>query len=822
MFLRVFPISLPFSRKFFMRSALLFPIRFLSPAMVLGYVVAMLASSCMPLADALGAAQAVPRWEFWFLHASVPSAIWWQWTGGLQPITVFDRLPILAAATVWLLSCWWIGKWVLRFDPVETRLSKYERIGVSILVGQSALSSIVFLHCWLFGTSSFGWLLAILFFISIALWRFRINKASGRPETTIALEEDLERDVSFDSSISRRMVGLLFLATAFLACIQAYGATIPTHDMQVREVDWWIAKHAAQDGRLLWSAENALANAPAGFAMPSVAFVSLLTMDLPSNSSHGLGSIEQRERWNGRLLTGVLAGKTVNALLCLVGVFLASVHIGRRRGYLPGLFVGFLLVATPGIAELTRLGRTEVLLGIWSVALLVVWHAAQESKPSKLPLGLVWGVLLAGAFSSGYGSGVVIGLPAVVLWICSFRRRMAIRDVEAPAVPLRQQLGRSLALPLISLPLISNDSNRAVATKGKIMVATLFAVVLLATSVFYLRNLIASGDPFYPWGGVVAQQLGMVKRSENRDSLLYAYRVPSETTSDFIAATSEENTVLHTSENKSPYRLENWQDGIFRLLGNSNAHGLILVPFAIVGIMFGRSALSRVAIFWFVYWVSIWWCCSTRQDRDWVGALILLCWPAASGAHWMARQVYGMWMMFFVSIAILWSVVVIPIWPTSDNRLFVGLDSFNNTSASQSGSKTADSEVAMLPTFSREFNTKVHQGDGFTANSKLLLIGENDDFELLVDCLSNGPFDQGLLDKWLGLPAKEVGSLLRSHGISHVLVVWSGVQYREGLTGRQTESKYRIVINELLGDSQLVPIRWEINSSKGELFQVIE
>ncbi len=781
-----------------MRSALLFAIRLLIPAMVLGYVVVMLTSSCMPLADALGVAQSVPRWEFWFLYASVPSAIGWQWTGGLQPIAISDRLPILAAAIIWLLCCGWFGKWILRFDPVENRLSKYERIGISILVGQSALSSLVFMHCWLLGTRSLAWLLASLFLSVFCLRRIRVQLGSTRLLTqTDALQEDLEEDVTFASSISRRMVGLLFLATTFLACIQVYGATIPTHDMQVREVDWWIAKHAAQDGRLRWSAENALANGPAGFAMSSVAFVSLLTMDLPSISSHGMGSIELREQANDRLFTLVLAGKTVNALFCLVGVFLASVHVGRRWGYLPGLFVGFLLVATPGMAELTRLGRTEALLGIWSVALLVVWQGSQESKPKKLPLGLVWGFLLAGAFSSGYGSGVVVGVPAVVLWIWSYRRSIGLREGEAPAEPLRPRFGRSLTLPL-------------------------FALVLLSTSAFYLRNWVASGDPIYPWGGVIAQQIGLIKQSVNRDSLLYAYRVPSETIFESIDATSADSTSLLPRENKSPYRLENWADGLLRLLGNSNAHGLMLVPFAIVGVLFGRSTLDRVAIFWFVYWVSIWWCFSMRQDRDWVGALILISWPAAAGAHWMARQGRGLWMMFFVSIAILWSVVVIPIWPTSDNRLLVGLDSINGNGASHVESKMADGDSAQLPTFSSEFNSRAGRRDGITPYSKLLLIGESDDFDLLVDCLSNGPFDQGLLDKWLDLPAKEIGFQLRSLGISHVLVVWSGVQYREGLTGRENESKYRRVIGELLGDSQLAPIRLEINSSQGELFQVIE
>ena len=77
-----------------MYSAFLFALRLLIPGIVLAYVFAILASSCMPVADTTGEAQAIPRWEFWLIHASVPSAIWWQWTGGLQPITISDRVPI--------------------------------------------------------------------------------------------------------------------------------------------------------------------------------------------------------------------------------------------------------------------------------------------------------------------------------------------------------------------------------------------------------------------------------------------------------------------------------------------------------------------------------------------------------------------------------------------------------------------------------------------------------------------------------------------------------------------------------------------------------
>jgi len=47
-----------------MVSALHFASRLLIPGFVLAYVLAMLASPCMPIADTAGEAQAIPRWEF--------------------------------------------------------------------------------------------------------------------------------------------------------------------------------------------------------------------------------------------------------------------------------------------------------------------------------------------------------------------------------------------------------------------------------------------------------------------------------------------------------------------------------------------------------------------------------------------------------------------------------------------------------------------------------------------------------------------------------------------------------------------------------------
>jgi hypothetical protein len=202
--------------------------------------------------------------------------------------------------------------------------------------------------------------------------------------------------------------------------------------------------------------------------------------------------------------------------------------------------------------------------------------------------------------------------------------------------------------------------------------------------------------------------------------------------------------------------------------------------------------------------------------------MILLAWPAAAGANWMAGQARGYWMMSLCSVAILWSVVVIPILPTIDNRLFVALKVLDRNHSPTSGSSRRSEEMTKATSISEQFNTQLRKEADRTLGARILLIGENDDFDMLADCVSNGPFDKGLLDRWLDLPAKELGSSIRFNGFSHVLIVWSGVQYRERLTGQVIENKYRTVIQELLRESQILPIRWEINSSQAELFRVIE
>ncbi len=807
-----------------MRFALLFAVRLLVAAMVLAYVLTMLAAPCIPVADASGTVQAIPRWEYWLLHASVPSAIWWQWTGGLQPIAISDRFPLLLVAAIWMLCCLGTGQWIAKLDPLSDALSKNERMGVAALVGHAILATVVFLHSTFLGTPSLVGLAVAVCVLSAWQWRYRTKAQPVIQASTVS------NDDSLSTSIGRRMVGLMVIANVFLACVHVFGATIPTQDMQVREVDWWIAKHASLDGKLRWSEDHMLANAPAGFNMPAILFASVLTCDLPRIASNPPTSLQKPERpeqseqaeqwqrwekWNSRLKTSVLAGKAVHAMLCLVGVWLVAVHLSRRWGILCGLFVALLLLSTPGLAELMRLGRTEALVAIWSVGLIVVFEAWKDSAQSHRPLGLLWGYLLAGALSSGYGSAILVGLPALFIgFVCSASRRIAPRQRNSStlAASASDTFGTAIA-------------NERAGVQSLAFRAAFLGAVIAASST-YLRNTWADGDPIAPWGKVfVAHTLGTVNRDKAVDAWLYAYRTPNETAQESIDAFASEGNAGVSNPSLSPYRLGNLQDGVLRVVGNSNVHGLMLIPFALVGVLVGGLTKSRIPVLWALFWVMIWWLFSLRLDRDWVGSLFLLAWPAAIGTKWMAAFIRGTYMFGLVLIAMVWAVVVIPIWPTSDNRILVALDQIEIGSSTKGTGPADRSEsphgIVESVSYSRQFNESWMKTMPFEPRAKVLLIGETDDFDLMADCLSNGPFDEGWFDKAIGLSPEETGAMFRKQGITHLLVVWSGVRYRAKWTGQDNEDEYRKTIEGLRERSQLQSILWGIDASQAELFLVM-
>jgi len=778
-----------------MQSTFLFAFRSIAPLLVVCYALGMLAVPCLPLTDAMEQPVAVSRLEFWLIHVSVPSAIWWRWTNGFQPICFTDRLPVFALASAWVIACWILGRLTLRCDPINTSLSATKRNCLALFLGQSWLASLVFLHGTFVGPRATITLLFGIAIVSATLWCIgNILSAAANLERSLkplqTPKSAMVPDPSFETSIRRRMIGVLFLAIAWLSVVQVYGATVPTSDQQVRNRSWWLANHALQEGRLHYRHDNLESNEPAGWTMPSLACMSILDSWFAGEPESNENWKEQRLERRGRLRVGGVSGKLIQAILCVASLFLLGVHWKERWGVLPSLFVTFMLIATPGIAELTRFGRTECLTGAWAIAMLCLWQTIRSESRYGRPLGIGWWMLFAGACCSGYATTVLIGLPAIGLAVWN---RFAGRKQT-------EQYGKRnwAAMPT---PLLAARS--------------LLVVAILAASSFYIRNGLAVRDPIAPWGTMVTQQFGRSPSRELGRNWSEAHRVRSET----ITEATSENTVPHEPVGaKSPYRIANFFDGLSRLLWRSNVHGLMLVPFAVLGLTVGLTMppyrVFGLSILWYACWVCLWWSITPRLDRDWVGALFLLGWPAVSGVRWMMDQANRFWLALLVTIGISWSVVVLPIWPTSDNRMLISMDSVQSPKSVDPSESNPTDYVALL-------NRMLLNDHHLNRQSKLLLVGDNDDFDLLCPCITNGPFDRSVLDECVDLGPPNRLAALQSKGITHVVLVWSSLRERERDFLVKSESKYRNLTNEMISSSQLEAIPWEINSSQAELFKVI-
>lgn len=777
-----------------MQSTFLFAFRSIAPFLVLCYVLGMLAVPCLPMTDAMEQPIAVSRLEFWLIHVSVPSAIWWRWTDGFQPIWFTDRLPVFVLASAWVITCWILGRLTLRCDPINTRLSATKRNCLALFIGHSWLALIVFLHGTFLGPQATLSLLLFISIVSATLWCIgnTLSAASNLDpslKTSQTQKSSGVPDTSFETSIRRRMIGVLFLAIAWLSVVQFYGATVPTSDQELRNGNWWLANHALQDGQLHYRHDNLESNEPAGWTMPSLACVSIL-------DSWSAGESESNENWKekrlerrGRLRLGVVSGKLIQAIMCVAAIFLLGVHLSERWGVLPSLFVTFLLIATPGIAELTRFGRTECLAGAWAIAMLCIWQTIRSESRHGRPLGIAWWMLFAGAFCSGYGTALLIGLPAIGLAV--WNRFAWRRHMQQFAQPNWE----ATPMPLLAF-------------------RSLIVVAILAAGTYFIRNGLAVGDPIAPWSTIISQQIGRSPSTEFGRNWSNSHRVRSET----ILEASSENNVLHEqSVLNSPYRIANFLDGLSRLLWHSNVHGLMLVPFAVLGLTVSLTMPSYrifgLSMVGYAFWVCLWWWFSPRFDRDWVGALFLLGWPAVSGVSWMMNQANRYWLALLVTIGISWSVVVIPIWPTSDSRLLVSMDSIQSPESVDSMESIPTDYVAVL-------NRMLLKDQHLNRRSKLLLVGDNDDFDLLCPCITNGPFDRSVLDDCVDVGPKDRLAALRLKGITHVVIVWSGIRERERDFPVKSEIKIRNLTNEMLSSSRLQAIPWDINSSQAELFRV--
>lgn len=798
---------------------------------VIVYLLWILGVPALPVTDAMQQLVAVPRWEYWLLQASAPSSLAWHWTGGFNPVEIADRVPVILLAVSWLSLSWVTGSAILRWDAVASKLGIWQKRCLAILVGHVFSAGTYFAFGSCFWTQS-PWLFLICILGFVLLLRISY---SSKPSPDLRSERNADRakqgdnqavdrvvtDLSYSNSTFRRLIGLLWLGIVWLASIQIYGATVPTVDQEIRTTDWWLIHHAFQEDRIRFYPENWDANAPAGSSMPGLFSASLFRSVLMNDSLLQDGSISSRQILYQTGLTGALASKVVNSGLCVISAAFLGLFIRRRFGLLPCCVCVFLLLATPGIAELARFGRTEALLGGQCVVLIIFWAYTQQANYEQVD-GVVgvrhspcWWFLVAGAFLNGYGSALIVGLPSVFLLLMEGMRKNCCEVLPVVGASLPKKQGALLKACLL--------------------------VVAISIGVFpYTRNALACGDPFAPWTFVALDSLGMPIADQDTSLWKIRYQVPSQTTSEIraiqqgLAGMPEEVLV---TPSRSPYRFENMLDAWNRLTWDSNAHGLLLIPLACIGMLVGRfgmqtldfkrkqsdapnlsstgPAVDRVlmaTVVWAVAWILAWWFFSRRLDRDWVGLLFLMSYPAAGCVRWMMDRCWPVMLGGFVIITLVWSVVVIPTWPTSDNRILMSLKSLTMQGQPQLGVDPTNVVSAL--------NGLIAQQAQIDSTANLLLIGSKDDFGILCDCVSFSLFDQDFQNDSTSESMETWLDGLRARKVTHVVFLWPEIADFDKTYGREREVEYRQKLGQAMSLGSLEPIDLELNSSVAQLFRV--
>lgn len=653
----------------------------------------------MPVVDAHGELLTISRLEYWVLHVADPGTIWWRWTGGMKPVSVLDRAPIFILVGLWLTASLAMGQRLLAFESsflIQSRLSHC----LAIFLGHSVLGIAALVYSVVIGCGRPEWFLFLCFgvyLISLARKKKEHSAPGGARLSAI--------DDSFRDTIRRRVVGLLFVGCMWLASIQVYGASIPTADRDIRSTEWRLIKHFVEEERLAIRGNLRFADLPSLSWVPSLYFASW--------GDYGVENERDNANWRTTrvlqsewLYKSVVAGKVINAVLCVLAIYMLGVIATQFWGALPGIAASFLVFGSPGISELIRLGRTETMMGVWFViSLTMLNHKVEECSPFR---SVSWWIVQVGMFATNFTTWIMVGLPAILF--SSYQNRIDIAQafVRGP----------------------------------------------------WLRTL--------PIGGLVMIVL-----------------------------------------------LDAWLTGcqtIRRMFWNSDLHGLAMVPMALGGwtlflIIRNEAAGSRkpiILIVWFKYWLCLLLLMSINRDREWAGILFPM---ALFGAHcirFLMRHSHSLWLSGIMIIALAWSVIVIPIWPMSDNRLLVSWQTMRDEGCSPV-------EYAL--------NSMLEHG--LNRGSKILMIGTVDDFGVIAKCESLQATDEII---WLGdldAAIRHTEMKLKDRGFTHVFVDWKGAKFIDSKPELDLETKVRNVIDELCKSGRLKMSNWVNEFPDGEIFQVL-
>jgi len=300
-----------------------------------------------------------------------------------------------------------------------------------------------------------------------------------------------------------------------------------------------------------------------------------------------------------------------------------------------------------------------------------------------------------------------------------------------------------------------------------------------------------------------------------------------------------------------------------RLVWDSPAHGLLLVPFAVLGCFQRWDTWVRTSVLWWSGWMLLWWLATERMDRDWVLATPLLAWPAAAGIQKLQRST-GPWILAPVCyVALVWSALLMSAWPMSDPRWLAPLGALTpwgnvppteqmvneaNSSSETSGRdarngvghggpEEGDSVAVawhrVAPVYCRWVN-ETSRGKASSDPSKKLqwmIVGNSDTFFLTVPTLSSSLRDRCWMDDVLAVmerasaeghdEATETERWLRERNVGYILIDWQGMHVRDELRHVDRESALRDAVGKLQEMGCLKRLSWPFASGDADCFEVV-
>lgn len=683
--------------------------------------------------------------------------------GGRFQVSFLDRLPILVSGGLWLVLANWIGRELVGRPLKSMQLNLGEKLGLYTLAGMALLSTITFV-VGVTGALANRWFLIVG--IVLALIALRVGNAmlqrsdlgsdeASSSSDSLGGEIPRQREVVAvaTSQIGVWLSRLIPVTTCLLIVLYVLGGLLTPWEFDVVSYHLQAVKEFYQDGMIGFSESNVYANMPLAAEMHSLAWMVL---------------------WGGQdaWWWGGLIGKFLIGCYSLLAASLVGGLTARLFNSTWGFAAAGLMLAVPGNEHVAIAGLIDFALAanlFGCVYILLLMGAYRSLRPDAMFIASLLGGAAAACKYPGFVfSALPLAVTAGILCLQANSERKSFGSVALYCA--RVGLCVFLGLAVTCLP-------------------------------WLLKNVVLTGNPFYPLANAVFPTPGMDADQVQRWNRVHEVPVVDGVRYGVFVAWESIKQVMVSSSFLNPVT---WPFALAACI-------LLVVGTADVS----ESKIRKLSLVFsglMVLWVFVvWWTATHRIERFWLPAIPFLSLMAAVGAELLARKLSFRFAALLVLFGLGYGLFVGASGAMGDNRFFVALEELRYDKGNDEyQGRVSPATVWLNGSISRE-------------KAKVLLVGESRafDFEsqvLAASCFNTNPGEALLLGK----NASEQRENLKQAGITHVLVNWAEIARYRG-PGNYGFSSWpeRNTFQELSETGVLRLIDWSEAPSDTKIYEVV-